>query len=67
MDGAPVRAMTKSLLVDLADVPGLDPLDNVEGITLGPKLSDGRQSVVMVTDDNFSGAQTTQVYVFALS
>ena len=41
-------------------------LDNVEGITLGPKLSDGRQSVVLVTDDNFSPTQITQFYAFAL-
>ncbi|WP_272897015.1 esterase-like activity of phytase family protein [Mycolicibacterium tusciae] len=42
-------------------------LDNVEGITLGPKLSDGRQVVVLVTDDNFSDDQMTQFYAFALS
>ena len=41
-------------------------LDNVEGITLGPKLSDGRQSVVLVSDDNFSPQQITQFLAFAL-
>ena len=35
-------------------------------ITLGPKLSDGRQSVVLVTDDNFSAQQVTQFYAFAI-
>jgi hypothetical protein len=64
--GPPVRTMTKTLLVDLADVPGLDHVDNVEGITLGPRLPDGRQSVVVVSDDNFSDAQVTQVLLFAL-
>ncbi|MGV0791182.1 esterase-like activity of phytase family protein [Mycolicibacterium sp. XJ1819] len=62
--GAPVRTMTKTLLVDLADI--VDPLDNIEGITLGPKLADGRQSVVMVSDDNFSHRQVTQFLAFAL-
>jgi hypothetical protein len=33
---------------------------------LGPKLSDGRQSVIMVTDDNFSPDQVTQLLAFAL-
>jgi hypothetical protein len=41
-------------------------LDNMEGITLGPKLSDGRQSVVLVTDDNFNARQVTQFYAFAM-
>jgi hypothetical protein len=59
-------AMTKTLLADLTATPGLAPLDNVEGITLGPKLADGRQSVIAVSDDNFSPAQVTQFLLFAL-
>lgn len=62
----PATAMTKELVVDLTAVPGIGQLDNVEGITLGPKLSDGRQSVVLVTDDNFSPRQVTQFHVFAM-
>lgn len=64
---APPTAMTKSLVADLSTMPQVQHLDNVEGITLGPKLSDGRQVVVLVTDDNFSADQTTQFYAFALS
>jgi hypothetical protein len=63
---APVKPMTKSLLVDLATTPGLSPLDNIEGITLGPKLPDGRQSVVLVSDDNFSQTQITQFLAFEM-
>lgn len=59
-DATPVR---KTLVADLTQ---LHPVDNVEGITLGPKLPDGRQSVIMVTDDNFSPAQVTQFLAFAL-
>ena len=59
-------AMTKTLLADLTATPGLAPLDNIEGITLGPKLADGRQSVIAVSDDNFSPAQVTQFLLFAL-
>lgn len=64
--GPPVRTMTKTLLANLAGVPGLDYVDNVEGLTLGPLLPDGRRSVVVVTDDNFSDSQVTQVLLFAL-
>lgn len=63
---APATPMTKDLVADLSTMPEVHNLDNVEGITLGPKLSDGRQSVVLVTDDNFSPAQITQFYAFAL-
>lgn len=55
--------MTKTLVADLSK---MHPVDNVEGITLGPKLADGRQSVIMVTDDNFSSKQVTQFLAFAL-
>ncbi|OMB99893.1 phytase [Mycobacterium sp. NS-7484] len=58
--------MRKTLLVDLTDTAGLAPLDNIEGITLGPKLPDGRQSVIAVSDDNFSPTQVTQFLLFAM-
>ena len=64
--GQQVRTMRKSLLADLTTVPGLTPLDNVEGITLGPMLPDGRRSVVVVSDDNFQPSQITQVLAFAM-
>ena len=63
---APPTAMTKSLVADLSTIPQVQNLDNVEGITLGPKLSDGRQVLLLVTDDNFSDDQMTQFYAFAL-
>jgi len=37
-------------------------IDNIEGITYGPKLSNGNQSLVLVSDDNFQlyGTQLNQ-------
>ena len=61
---APVP-MTKRLVVDLSKVRGLPKLDNVEGITLGPRLKDGRRLVVLVSDDNFSASEVTQFIAFA--
>jgi hypothetical protein len=58
------KPMTKTLLVDLTDT--VHPLDNIEGITLGPRLPDGHQSLVLVSDDNFSPRQITQFVAFAL-
>jgi 3-phytase/alkaline phosphatase D len=58
------QAVQKELLFDLADL-GI-PLDNIEGISFGPKLADGRQSIVLVSDNNFAGTQSTQFFAFAI-
>ncbi len=59
-----LEPMSKRLLVDFADL-GIE-LDNVEGMTLGPRLADGRDSLILVSDDNFNSRQTTQLLLFAL-
>jgi 3-phytase/alkaline phosphatase D len=41
------------------------PIDNIEGMTFGPELPDGRRSIVIVSDDNFGAAQFTQFIVLA--
>ncbi|EHD14538.1 hypothetical protein CIN_04700 [Commensalibacter intestini A911] len=42
-------------------------IDNIEGMTLGPKLADGRQSLILVSDDNFNpGQYKTQFLSLAL-
>jgi hypothetical protein len=66
MTDVALTPMVKSLAVDMTTTPGLWPLGNVEGITLGPKLADGRQSVVFVTDNNFSPRGITQFLLFAM-
>ena len=40
--------------------------DNVEGRTLGPELSDGRQTLILVSDNNFNLSQVTQLIALAL-
>ncbi|MEL6521584.1 MAG: phytase [Pseudomonadota bacterium] len=56
----------KELLVDLGDLGIV--VDNIEGMTLGPVLEDGRQSLLIVSDDNFSafGPQANQFLSLAL-
>ncbi len=49
-----LRAAQKSLLLQLPATVGGQPLDNVEGMTLGPLLPDGRRAVLMVSDNNFT-------------
>jgi hypothetical protein len=57
--------VSKRLLLDLNDL-GIT-LDNVEGLTFGPQLSDGRQSLILVSDNNFSTTQFTQFLAFGVT
>ena len=59
-----IRPAKKTLLLDLRTL-GI-PLDNVEGMTIGPTLPDGRRSLVLVSDNNFAASQFTQFLLFAL-
>src|SRR6478672_73403 len=54
----------KQLLLDLNTL-GIS-LDNLEGMTLGPRLADGTQSLLLVSDNNFATAQVTQFLLFRL-
>jgi hypothetical protein len=62
--GLDVRAVEKTLLLDL-DVLGI-PLDNVEGMVVGPTLPDGSRSLILVSDNNFAASQFTQFLMFAI-
>ncbi|QIZ71901.1 esterase-like activity of phytase family protein [Oxynema aestuarii] len=54
----------KRLVLDLNSL-GI-PLDNLEGMTWGPPLPDGRRSLVLVSDNNFNPFQFTQIIVFSV-
>lgn len=56
--------LQKSLLLNLQDL-GI-PLDNLEAMTLGPRLPDGSQSLILVSDNNFNPDQVTQLLLFRL-
>ena len=57
--------LRKELLLDLDDL-GIT-LDNQEGLTFGPNLPDGRRTLVLISDDNFSETQVTQFLAFAVA
>jgi len=63
---ADVKPVHKTLIADLADL-GIDP-DNIEGLSLGPVLADGRPTLVLVADNNFQpDVQANQFLVLAVS
>lgn len=66
--GAPLgaaRPMNKRLLADLDDL-GLDRIDNIEGMTWGPRLPSGERTLILVSDNNFSDQQITQFIALAV-
>jgi 3-phytase/alkaline phosphatase D len=58
------RAVSKELMIDVSSFGLL--ADNLEGMALGPKLENGRQTLLLVSDNNFSSSQRTQILAFAL-
>lgn len=59
------KPVHKKLLVDIGAF-GIN-VDNIEGISFGRILEDGRRSLILISDNNFRSAQVTQILVFAVS
>ncbi|WP_194815900.1 esterase-like activity of phytase family protein [Nocardia sp. XZ_19_385] len=59
------RPVAKRLLADLSEL-GLSTVDNIEGITWGPRLPSGERTLLLVSDDNFNDKQVTQFIALAL-
>ena len=59
-----LRSLNKQLLLDLQDLEIY--LDNLEGMTIGPRLPDGSRSLLLISDDNFNEEQISQLLLFRL-
>lgn len=59
-----LRTLKKELLLDLQDLNIY--LDNLEGMTVGPRLPDGSRSLLLISDDNFNDEQISQLLLFRL-
>jgi hypothetical protein len=57
--------VTKRLILNVEADLGIEP-DNLEGMAFGPALPDGRLPLVLVSDNNFDPAATTQFIVLAV-
>ncbi|QIL39968.1 esterase-like activity of phytase family protein [Pedobacter sp. HDW13] len=58
----PPKPLKKKLLFDFDSLN--KHIDNFEGITFGPKLPNGHQSLIFCVDNNFSKSQTQQFFLF---
>ncbi len=64
LDGATFTPVSQTEVFAFDDL-GI-PIDNIEGMTFGPDLADGRRTLVIVSDNNFNPGQFTQFIVLAL-
>jgi hypothetical protein len=64
-DIANLNPIRKQLVADFATL-GL-PLENYEGMTFGPRLSDGSPSLLLISDNNFDNRQKTQLLLLRLN
>ncbi len=60
----PVKPAAKKLLLNM-DQLGVY-VDNVEGITFGPKMPNGNKTLLLVADNNFAATEKTQFFLFEL-
>ncbi|MEL6815287.1 MAG: esterase-like activity of phytase family protein, partial [Cyanobacteria bacterium J06598_3] len=71
-DTSGISPIRKELVLDLADVaiaassPQQNLLQNYEAMTMGPTLPGGKQSLLIMSDDNFDVEQETSLLVFQL-
>jgi 3-phytase len=57
--------VTKRVILNVEEDLGIEP-DNIEGMTFGPALPDGRLPLILVSDNNFAASQSTQFIVLAV-
>ncbi len=64
-DPSGIRPIQKQLVLDFASLP--IPLQNYEAMTFGPTLSGGHESLLIMSDDNFTDEQATSLLIFQLN
>lgn len=58
--------LTRKVILELpVEYEGIK-IDNIEGMTLGKTLKNGHQTLILVSDNNFSSSQTTQFLAFEI-
>ena len=65
LTGQSYTPVAKTLLLDLDTLR--IPLDNIEGFTFGETLENGKRSLILVSDNNFSATQFTQFLAFEVT
>jgi hypothetical protein len=59
-----LKTISKKLLLNMDDLGFY--IDNIEGVTFGPTLPNGKKSFLFVADNNFNFLQKTQILLFEI-
>jgi len=62
--GVTYKPMKRELLLEMPIVYQGVKIDNIEGISWGPRLANGHRTLVLVADNNFADNQVTQFMAF---
>ena len=60
-----INPVKKSFLLNLSTLN--IPLDNIEGLTWGSELENGKRSLILISDNNFNAFETTQAIALSLN
>ena len=63
-DTTGIKTIPKQLLLNMDDLGMF--IDNIEGVTFGPTLPDGKRSLLFIADNNFNPLEQTQVLLFEI-
>jgi len=63
--------VTKELVLDLSEVidqltPGYQNIENMEAMTIGPRLANGNLTLILATDNHFKSNRRTQFLAFEI-
>jgi hypothetical protein len=59
-----IKMASKKLLLNMNDLGVY--IDNIEGVTFGPTLSNGKRSLIFIADNNFNPLERTQFLLFEI-
>ena len=59
-----VKMISKKLLLNMDNLGFY--IDNIEGVTFGPKLSNGKRSLIFIADNNFNPLEKSQFLLFEI-
>lgn len=65
LKGAAYKKAPKKLVLNMDDLGRF--VDNIEGVTFGPELSNGKRSLIFIADNNFIPLEKNQIFLFEFS
>lgn len=64
LEGARYKKAKKKLILNMDHLGRY--IDNIEGVTFGPRLASGRPSLLFIADDNFNPEEKSQLLLFEM-